>query len=163
MTLFEINEAITKAIENAIDPETGEITDFSELEALAISRDEKIKNTALYILNIRAEAQALAEQEKKFKERKQAIQNREKRILARLEFDLNGESFNSTEVNISYRKSKAVEITDEQAFEDYANLFPEYRKPIKVEADKTAIKEAIASGKEIPGCEVVTKLNMQIK
>lgn len=163
MTLFEINEAIKQAIESAIDPETGEITDFSALEELAIAKEEKIKNTALYVLNLRAEAEALEKQEKKFKERKQAIQNREKRILARLEFDLNGESFNSTEVNISYRKSKSVQITDSQAFEDYANLYPEYRKPFVIEADKTAIKEAITSGKEIPGCEVVTKLNMQIK
>jgi hypothetical protein len=163
MTLFEINEAIAKAIENAIDPETGEITDFSELEALAVSRDEKIKNTALYILNIRAEAQALAEQEKKFKERKQVLLNREKRIFERLQFDLKGEDFKSTEVNISYRKSKGVEITNDVDFELFAIDHTEYIKPFKIEADKTAIKEALAKGIAIPGCEIVEKQNMQIK
>lgn len=163
MTLFEINEAIAKALENAIDVETGEITDFSELEALEIDRQEKIKNTALYILNIRAEAQALEEQERKFKERKQALQNKEKRILDRLKFDLNGESFKSLEVNISYRKSKSVEITSDVDFEMFAMEHPEYTKPIKIEADKTAIKEAITNGIEIPGCEIVEKQNMQVK
>lgn len=165
MTLFEINEAIQKALENAIDTETGEI-DFekyeAEIEALGIAREEKIKNTALYILNLRAEAQAVAEQEKKFKERKQALQNKEKRILERLKFDLNGESFNGTEVVVSYRKSKGVEITDAEAFEDFSNLFPKYRKEIKIEPDKTAIKKALAEGEVIPGCAIVERQNIQV-
>lgn len=166
MTLFEINEAIEKALENAIDIETGEI-DFekyeAEIEALGIAREEKIKNTALLVLNLRAEAKMQEEQEKKFRERKQALQNKEKRILERLQFDLKGENFKCTEVVISYRKSKSVEITDAEAFEDYSNMFPAFRKPIKIEADKTAIKEAIAKGVAIPGCELVEKSNIQIK
>jgi hypothetical protein len=163
MTLFEINEAIAKAIENAIDPETGEITDFSELEALAISRDEKIKNTALYILNIRAEAEEVAKQEQKFKERKQKLLNKAKRIEDKLAFDLNGDKFESIEVNISYRKSKGVEITNDVDFELFAIDHTEYIKPFKIEADKNAIKEALAKGIAIPGCEIVEKQNMQIK
>lgn len=163
MTLFEINEAIAKAIENAIDPETGEITDFSELEALAISRDEKIKNTALYILNIRAEAEEVAKQEQKFKERKQKLLNKAKRIEDKLAFDLNGDKFESIEVNITYRKSKGVEITNDVDFELFAIDHTEYIKPFKIEADKNAIKEALAKGITIPGCELVEKQNMQIK
>lgn len=163
MTLFEINEALAKAIENAIDTETGEIGNLDEIAELNLAREEKIKGTALYILNLRAEIKALEEQEKKFKERKQVLQNREKRILEMLEFNLNGETYKSTEVNITYRKSKSVEITDAEAFEDYSNMFPAFRKPIKIEADKTAIKEAIANGVAIPGCELVEKSNIQIK
>lgn len=166
MTLFEINEAMEKALENAIDQETGEI-DFekyeAEIEALGIEREEKIKNTALLILNLRAEAKMQEEQEKKFKERKQALQNKEKRILERLQFDLKGEGFKCTEVVISYRKSKSVEVTSDVDFEAYALEHPEYIKPFKIEADKTAIKAAIAKGVAIPGCELVEKSNIQIK
>lgn len=166
MTLYEINKAIENALENSIDLETGEI-DFekyeAEIEALGIAREEKIKNTALLILNLRAEAKMQEEQEKKFKERKQALQNKEKRILERLQFDLNGETFKCTEVVISYRKSKGVEITNDVDFEAFALEHPEYIKPVKIEANKTAIKEAIAKGVTIPGCKIFEKENMQIK
>lgn len=162
MTLFEINEAIKNALERAVDTETGEIADFSELEALAVSREEKIRNTALYILNIRAEADELEKQERKFKERKQRLLNKAKRIEDKLAFDLGGDKFESIEVNISYRKSEVVQVESEIDFELFAMSNPQYAKT-KIEPDKTAIKQAIESGKEIPGCAIIEKQNMQIK
>ena len=164
MTLFEINKAIENALENAIDQETGEI-DFekyeAEIEALGIEREEKIKNTALLILNLRAEAKMQEEQEKKFKERKQALQNKEKRILERLQFDLKGESFKCTEVVISYRKSKSVEVVDEEAF-NASEINPEFIK-VETSLNKTAIKQAIERGEVVAGCAIVEKQNIQIK
>lgn len=37
------------------------------------------------------------------------------------------------------------------------------RTKVTVDADKTAIKKAIKSGMEIPGAEVIQKLNMTLK
>ena len=111
----------------------------------------------------RSRVKAKEEYEKKFRAEKQALLNREKRIFERLQFDLKGEDFKSTEVNISYRKSKGVEITNDVDFELFAIDHTEYIKPFKIEADKTAIKEALAKGITIPGCELVEKQNMQIK
>lgn len=165
MKLYEINEAIENALINSIDEETGEL-DFEKYEAelaeLQIAKDEKIKNTALLIINLRADAEALAEQEKKFKQRKQAVQNLEKRILERLQFDLKGESFKCTEVEIKYSKSKRVEVINEVDFELFATEHPEFAIA-EIKPDKTAIKQAIERGEEIPGCEIVEKQNMQIK
>lgn len=166
MTLFEINKAIENALENAIDQETGEI-DFekyeAEIEALGIAKEEKIKNTALYILNLNAEAKAKEEYEKKFKAEKQALQNKAKRMLEKLQFDLNGETFKCTEVSVSYRKSKAVEIIDEQAFKDF-EFYPEYvTVKTEISPNKTAIKEAIERGEVIHGCAIVERQNIQVK
>lgn len=165
MTLYEINEAIENALIKSINEETGEV-DFERYEAelaeLQIAKDEKIKNTALLIINLRAEAEDLAEQEKKFKQKKQRVQNLEKRIFERLQLDLNGESFKCTEVEIKYRKSNRVEVINDVDFELFAIDHPEYIKPFKIEADKTAIKKAITDGIEIPGCAIVEIQNMQI-
>lgn len=38
-----------------------------------------------------------------------------------------------------------------------------YLKYAEPTADKTAIKDAISSGVEIPGCQIVEKSNIQIK
>ncbi len=165
MTLYEINEAKENALIKSINEETGEI-DFEQYEAelgeLQIAKDEKIKNAALLIINLRAEAESYAEQERKFKQKKQRVQNLEKRIFERLQLDLNGESFKCTEVEIKYRKSNRVEIVNDVDFELFAIDHPEYIKPFKIEADKTAIKKAITDGIEIPGCAIIEIQNMQI-
>lgn len=163
MNIFQINKAIEEAIDKAIDVETGEILDFSELEELQLAKEEKIKNTALYVLNLRAEAKAVEEQEQKFKKRKNVLINKEKNLSEKIQFILNGETFNSPEVDISYHKSKAVVITDEQAFKDF-EYNPNYVKiTTEINPDKIAIRQAIERGEVIPGCEIVEKQNMQIK
>lgn len=60
-------------------------------------------------------------------------------------------------VTISFRKSEAVEITDERL------LPPEYLIQGPTYPGKTRIKEAIKAGKEVPGAELVQRQNLQIK
>ena len=163
MNIFEIKEEIREAIEKGIDPETGELMDFSALEELQIAFEDKVKNTALYYINLLAEAKALEEQEKKFRERKTVLKNRAERIKNRLGIALDGQEFESTEVNISYRQSQSTEITDIEAFEMFAKRHKEFISAIEIKPDKTAIKQALLSGQKVKGCELVTKQNIQIK
>lgn len=163
MNIFEIKEEIREAIEKGIDPETGELMDFSALEELQMAFDDKVKNTALYYINLMAEAKALEEQEKKFKERKTVLKNRAERIKNRLDAALEGQAFKFTEVSISYKNSQSTEITDVEAFESYAKRHKEFISAIEIKPDKTAIKQALLSGQKVKGCELVTKQNIQIK
>lgn len=163
MNIFEIKEEIREAIEKGIDPETGELMDLSALEELQMAFDDKVKNTALYYINLMAEAKALEEQEKKFKERKTVLKNRAERIKNRLDVALEGQAFKFTEVSISYKNSQSTEITDVEAFEAYAKRHKEFISAIEIKPDKTAIKQALLSGQKVKGCELVTKQNIQIK
>lgn len=163
MNIFEIKDEIREAIEKGIDPETGELIDFSALEELQMAFEEKVKNTALYYINLMAEAKALEEQEKKFKERKTVLKNRAERIKNRLDAALDGQAFKFTEVSVSYKQSQSTEITDVEAFENYAKRHKEFISAIEIKPDKTAIKQALLSGQKVKGCELVTKQNIQIK
>ena len=58
MKLYEIDPAIDALIEKLIDPETGEITDTSAIEALEMEKAKKIENLACYIKNLTADAAA---------------------------------------------------------------------------------------------------------
>jgi len=49
VNIFEIDERIKAAIEAGIDPETGELVDFSTLEELQMAFEDKVKNTACII------------------------------------------------------------------------------------------------------------------
>lgn len=161
MTLFELNQACKEALENCIDPETGEVTDFSALEALEEEKAEKVKNCALYYLNMLAEVKALEELEKKYKQRKQALKNKADRFKSYIEANTD-EAYTFPEVEIYFTKSTETVITDQEAFERYCKRHKNLCT-VEVKPNKTAIKQAIAQGENVKGAELVTKHNIQVR
>ena len=75
---------------------------------------------------------------------------------------LNGEKFKTERCSVSYRKSKAVEVADLDALLAF-DVIGEYIKIAAPEPRKTAIKEAIEAGKEIPGCSIAEKVSVILK
>lgn len=154
MTLYEINEAIL----NLVDMETGEIADAEAFDALTMQKEEKLENIALYIKNLTADANAFAEQEKVFAERKRAAQKRIDSLKSYLSYALGGQKFSTTKCAVSFRKSESIEITDEASLpKDFVT------ETVTIKADKTAIKNAIKSGQEVSGAQLVENLNISIK
>ena len=84
-----------------------------------------------------------------------------KNIEKSMDFFLNAykkTEFNTDLYKLSYRKSEAVEIINEQAIPQ------EFMKEkITTAPDKTAIKEALKNWQEIPWATIITKQNLQIK
>lgn len=158
MTLYEINQQIANAIELGFDPETGEILDSSALEQLQIARDEKIENIALFIKDLNAEAKAIADEMDNLKKRKITTANKADSLQQYLRNMLSGEKFKTSKCSISYRKTQAVNVLDQEA------LPREYiRVKITEEPDKMAMKEAMKAGEEIPGAELEERTSMIIK
>ena len=154
-TLYEINKWI-EDYPLEIDPETGEITNADGLEALQLERDAKIENIALYIKNLKAEANMYADEEKVFAQRKKTAQNKAEALTRYLDTMLHGERFKSAKTAITYRKSEAVEVVSIDA------IPPEY-VVTHYTPDKAAIKKAIKNGEEVPGAELVERSNIQVK
>jgi hypothetical protein len=156
MTLYEINEQIQKAIELGFDPETGEILDASALEQLQLDRDEKIENICLFIKDLKAEAAAL-DAEKKNLDARSTVAKRKSDSLSRyLQAMLDGEKFKTARCSISYRKTSAVIVDDE-------NELPELCVRIRKEPNKTAIKDYINAGVSVPGAHIEYRQSMIIK
>lgn len=151
-TLYEINEQIA----GLVDPETGEIADFEAFEKLNLDLDTKIKNIALWIVNLRSDAEQLEEQEKKFRDRKTAAKNKAEFLKNLLDGFLSGEKRSFPEVVISYRKSEQVTVDDDAKLDDRFLR-------IKTEIDKTALKDALKRGESIEGARLEVKNNIQIK
>lgn len=162
MKLYEINQEIEQALLEAIDQETGEIKDFSKLEELTLAKNEKVKNIALQILNMRAEEKAVDEQLKKFLARKKSIRRDIDSLEAYLTYHTQGETYTFTEVKVSYKTSEETVITDEEALEKYCKRHKDLGT-YEFKPSKTAIKEAIKNGLNVKGAEVVIKQNLQIK
>lgn len=151
-TLYEINEQIA----GLVDPETGEIADFEAFEKLNLDLDTKIKNIALWIVNLRSDAEQLEEQEKKFRDRKTATKNKAESLKNLLDGFLSGEKRSYPEVVISYRKSEQVTVDDDAKLDDRFLR-------IKTEIDKNALKDALKHGESIEGARLEVKNNIQIK
>lgn len=169
MKLYEISELYDDFM-LAID--NGEIEDeqtiADTLEAIEGSFAEKVDNIANIIQQYEAIAKTWKEKADAITERAKAKQKQAdslKRYLSAHMLKMGTMRFESAENKITFRRSEAVEIADEAAFTEYAqaNGFDDlltYKAPTP---NKTAIKAAIKSGKEINGVELVEKQNIQIK
>lgn len=158
MNLYEIENEIL----SCVDMETGEVIDVEKLDALTMERDRKIENLALWVKNLEADAKAYKEEKESFAQKQKGAENKAKSLKEYLRNFLAGAAYKSTKVNISFRASKAVDVFNMDALMRYDDC-DSYLKYADPTPDKTAIKNAIASGIEIPGCHIVENQNIQIK
>ena len=151
MTLYEIE---VKMLE-CIDPETGEI-DEEMLNALEMEKEAKLENVALWIKDLKAEAEAIKNEEASLKKRRESSTNKMESLKRYLTWALDGNKFKTSRVAISYRKSESVKISED------ANVPEQYRR-VKWEPDKTALKDALKAGETFDGISLEEKQSIQIK
>lgn len=163
MKLFDIDERLAACVKldesRVVDTESGEIIDLEAIAALEMERDKKIENLGCWYKNLLAEAEALKAQKNAFAEREKAKKAKAESLKGFLGRYLNGKKFETAKVAMSFRKSEAVEF-DASYLYDVPADFLKFKEP---ELDKTAVKKAIKAGESVPGCELVTRQNLQIK
>ena len=162
MTIYEIDNAIQEALEAAIDPETGELTDealLADLEELQMERNQKVENIICFIKNLDGDAKAIRDEEKALAARRKTAERRSDSLRKYLQWALGGEKFSSARGSVSFRRSKQVEVDENRLFE-VPEQYLRYKDP---EPDKKAISEALKAGEEVPGCRLVENVSMIIK
>lgn len=159
-TLFEITQEV---IELASLLEEGEFTPELE-QQLKITRDEldsKAENYVKVIRSVEGDISVIDAEIKRLKEirdGKTRVVDRMKEALSTAMTAFKVDKIETALMKLFFRKSESVEILDE-------SLVPEQYKlsRVVVNPDKILIKKLIKSGEEVPGAEVVEKLNLQIK
>lgn len=154
MKLYELTEAM-RDFELEVD-EDGVITNGDELDALKMKWEEKMENVALYIKNLRAEAEAVKKEKQALADRQRVLDNKADWLKQYLQNNLHGEKYSTSRVAISYRKSQAVVC-------EAPEKLPEQYQRIKVEADKTALKDALKAGEVIDGARLEDNVSIIIK
>ena len=153
MKLYEIDQAIM----DCIDMESGEIVNEELLNDLQMERDAKIENVALWIKELKAEAEALKAEKLAFAERQKVTENKMESLKKWLAYALNGEKFKTVRASVTFRKSQTVEVADIWKLDEN---YLRYKEP---EADKTAIKEALKAGQTVAGATLVENTSVIIK
>lgn len=152
-TLYEIEQSIL----DCIDLETGEIIDTERLEHLEMQREKKIESVALWYRNLLSDAEQYKAEKDRFAALEKAAKNKAESLKNYLNNSLQGGTFKSSKINITYRKSESVVVTDLYSIPDE---FVNYLEPMP---DKTMIKKLLKSGSQIMGVQLVESTNIQIK
>ena len=158
MTIYEIDQAIMECV----DLETGEIIDTDKLNELELERESKIEGVACWIKDLKAEAEALKNEKQALAERQKVAENKAESLKKWLAYALQGEKFKTTKCAISFRKTEAVEVTDE----GLNNLMKEHDELLTYKApepNKTAIKQALKDGLSVEGVQLIQNTSTIIK
>lgn len=165
-SLYEISNELREVynkLENGegIDQETGEISPelVNALELSQQNLQAKGIDIGYVIKSFDDEIDLYDREIKRLTERKQTLKNAQERVKNNLKSAM--EEFGIVEIKgqtlkINFRKSESVEV-------DNVDLLDDKFKRIKVEADKTAIKQAIKNGEQVVGARLVENNNLQIR
>lgn len=165
MKLYELTRQKQELL-NAIadmDAEDLELSDAvgDTLDALNEAIEAKAEDVASFIFSLQADSAALKQEEQRLAERRRlndAKIERMKTYLHDMLTDAQIDRVKGLKYTIGFRKSQAVNVLD-------LDTLPEALKRTKtiVEADKTAIKQALKQGLDVPGAVLVDNRNLSIR
>ena len=164
LSLYELSSTYLKALDDLTDPELDlplEVVNDT-LEALGDEMETKAINVTKFMRNMEATANAIKEAETQMAKRRKALENRIKWMKDYLKGSMEHTGITKIECpyfKLSIQKNPAsVSITNEESI-------PEQFKEqvISWKIDKTAIKNAIKSGKTIPGAVLVNGTRLAIR
>lgn len=171
--LYAIDDRLVTLFEEGFDIETGEIYENQEelnkaIDAVSLDLDTKIENIGCFIKNLESDVEALKKEEDNLRARRKSAENK----IESLKRYLNGYlqavypndddrrkwKFKTPKVVLGYRKSTTVEVPNIDA------LDKEFLKvKTEVAPDKTAIKDAIKSGKDVKGAFLKDNINLSVR
>ena len=121
MKLYEVNAKIEELLDKLQpDPETGEIPAnedeiLSELHALTMKREDILGYLAKMAMDTKAGVQAMKAEEKRLRDRRTRMENRQNHLISILDRECNGQKTDLGVATLCYRKTSHVEITDKGA------------------------------------------------
>ena len=169
MSLYTITQELVSLVEQI---EAGEIPEEAiddTLEAVTLEWEAKADDLFALIKNLRAEAEAIREEEKALAARRRAKENFEKRLslaLARAMQAVGRTKYESPRHRVTFRQSKALEVLDMDKFVAYARRHAKDTFTVEkvVTLNKDAIKRLLEDdSKRVPGVRIDVRQNIQIK
>jgi hypothetical protein len=159
MNLYQINQTMMDLLSQTTDD--GELPEsvFDQLAELQIAEEDKLESIGCLLKNWRSDADQLKTEEDNLAERRKSIENRADRLKAyayRYMLETGKTKFDSPRVALSFRKSKAVDITNE-------SMIPAKYIQTKTQIAKAEISKAIKAGVIVPGAVLVERENLQVK
>jgi len=158
---YALMELIEEAESNPeFNPETGEVIPVEEIlkeeiEKLNGEKVTKLENIEYLKRDNKSKIEALSEEIKRLQARKKSFEKANENLAKLQYYLLQGEKLKTDKFTFSYRKSKAVEITNE-------DLIPDEYKKVEYKVNKIELKKALEKEK-IQGAELVEKKSLSVR
>lgn len=157
MNLYELSIAFQEVQNMELDPEVMKDT----LDSIEDAIENKAENIAKLVRNLESDVTAYKEEEDRLKTKRQATENKVKWLKTYLEdnMKLTGKTkFKSGMFNFSIQKNPvSVNILDERIIPE------EFLIPQLPKIDKTALKDVLKNGVEVPGVELKQTEGLRIR
>ena len=157
MNLYELSIAFQEVQNMELDPEVMKDT----LDSIEDAIENKAENIAKLVRNLESDVSAYKEEEDRLKTKRQATENKVKWLKTYLEdnMKLTGKTkFKSGMFNFSIQKNPvSVNILDERIIPE------EFLIPQLPKIDKTALKDVLKTGVEVPGVELKQSEGLRIR
>ena len=160
--LYEINQDIL----DCVDLETGEILDTARLDALQMEREAKLEGVALWVKDLKAEAEAIKAEADKLTARKKALDSKIDSIKAWLAAALNGEKLKTPRCNVYQTHSQKLAVADEGKLISFLQTLKEPERFLRFkepELRREEIKKALKDDMHIPGASLEETESVVIK
>ena len=165
-TLFNITERLLKAYEMEMSDEYDEDIMADTIEGIELELESKADNFAWLIDHINGDLETI----KKEKQRLSGLETSKKNFIRRLKVSLQGamEATGKIKFGTAYRNfllqnnPVSVRVSNVDELKNHI----EYWKPRKwdeSELNKTAIKDAIKAGVEVPGASLESSVGLRIR
>lgn len=166
LRLYEITDRFLTALEALPDSGLDEVTIFDTLESIEGELVEKGRNVAAYCLNLEAECDAVEAMAAKLKDRAKIARSRTDSLRQYLFVQMQRAGI--TEIKAIDGTFSAKIKNNPPSVDCYAPEFipPEFMKvpePPPPSPIKSAIKDAIKSGVDVPGCRLTQSQRLDIK
>lgn len=162
--LYQVTDEFLQAQATLNDLELDEQTVADTLEAIKYPLEKKAEAVAAVARNMESFAEQIKKAEAAMAQRRAALENRAKRLRAYLQENLERAGVHKIEspwFTLAIKKNPpAVEIYDPSAIPDTFKRVPPIPMP---EPDKTAIKDALKAGTDVPGARLVQGTRLDIK
>ena len=161
MNLYEITGELLALLEMAESPDTDPDALRDTMEAVTGELEEKAEGYGCVIRQLEYDAAALATEIKRLTNRKRAIEENVQAMKTRLQDAMTATGKTKLKTNLfsfTVRKNApALSVTDEDKIPERYWVLPE---PV---LDKTALKDDLKAGKEIPGATLTQGESLQIR
>lgn len=163
-TLYEVASQYRDLVTRLMDTQNDQIAIADTIEAEAYPLEVKAQNVAYAARNLEALAEQIKAAEKQMADRRKAIENRAMHIreYIKTSMEIAGvQKIDCPHFSISIKKNPAsVDVFEPSLIPAEYMRQPEPPPPA---IDKTAIKEAIKAGKEVPGALLAQGTRLDIK
>lgn len=161
LSLYEIDRRIEQILDLSfsVDDETGELlATVDDLDALAVSKHDKLEACGCWIKSQQALVDAIKEEQRNLMARRKHAEAAIERMKVYVADHMDSKTFETPKVRMQKRRSTKVDVYDPDSVPD------EYQKvEVSVTFDKRKMAKDMKGGVGVPGAALETSDTLSIK